>query len=107
MALISTVASVSLALLPRLLTQVKTIIVSHTSSEEDPAKDDAREMRDELVEALFKMISQDVGDAEKGFAIDWWYKHRDALVTITPSRDPAFDGREAVAPTLPNAVSRL
>ena len=37
-------------------------------------------MRGELVQALFKVILQDIGDAEKEFVIDWWDENRETLV---------------------------
>ncbi|KAI0373867.1 hypothetical protein BV20DRAFT_988973 [Pilatotrama ljubarskyi] len=73
LALIASVPSVSLALLPRVLDEVKTVIVSC------PSDTRGIEMRDELVQALFKGLLQDVGDAEKEYAIGWWYENREEL----------------------------
>ncbi len=111
LALVASVPSVPLTLLPRLLTEVKAIILSvPLSSNEREVDLRAEEMREELIEALFKAISQDVGDAEKDYAIEWWYENRQALARAeTPPRHPVFDGAEAtVAPTgAANIVSRL
>nr|VWO96328.1 Carnitine acetyl transferase [Ganoderma boninense] len=109
--LISSVPSVPLTLLPRLLTEVKAIVLSvPLSSRERTVDRRAEEMRRELVEALFKAISQDVGDAEKDFAIEWWYENLQNLVRAeTPPRHPIFDGAEATATLVEasNIVSRL
>lgn len=75
LALVATVPAVSLPLLPRLLSEVKAIITSLS-----PAEGRTGEMRDELVQALFKVILQDIGDAEKEFVIDWWDENRGTLV---------------------------
>lgn len=71
--LLALVPSVSLALMSRLLQEVKAIVLS------SPAADHAGEQREELVQALFKAILQDVGDAEKEYAIGWWLENREAL----------------------------
>ncbi|KAI0755127.1 hypothetical protein C8Q80DRAFT_1143166 [Daedaleopsis nitida] len=112
LALIATVPSVSLTLLPRLLTEVKALVISvspPTSTHESAWSGRIREMRGELVEALFKAISQDVGDAEKDYAIQWWYDNREELVrAIPPKRHPVFDGVETSANSeAPDVVSRL
>ncbi|KAJ8455269.1 hypothetical protein ONZ51_g12546 [Trametes cubensis] len=75
LALVATVPAVSLPLLPRLLSEVKAIITSLS-----PAEGRTGEMRHELVQALFKVILQDIGDAEKEFVIDWWDENRETLV---------------------------
>ncbi|KAI0763632.1 hypothetical protein BD413DRAFT_606606 [Trametes elegans] len=74
LALVAAVAAVSLVLLPRLLDEVKGVVASVSTAESR-----AREMRGELVQALFRAILQDVGDAEKEYVIGWWYEHRHAL----------------------------
>ncbi|KAH9924256.1 uncharacterized protein BXZ73DRAFT_50648 [Epithele typhae] len=101
LALVATAASVSLTLLPRLLTEVAAIIIA--------VPDDAEEMRTELTDALFKIVAEEVGDAEKAYAMDWWYEHRDTLARgRAPVRDPVFEGAEAVpAAGAPDIVSRL
>ncbi|EIW59549.1 uncharacterized protein TRAVEDRAFT_147587 [Trametes versicolor FP-101664 SS1] len=71
--LIALVPSVSLALMPRLMREVKAIVLS------SPAGDQAGGKREELVQALFKAILQDVGDAEKEYAIGWWLENRESL----------------------------
>ncbi|KAJ8463872.1 hypothetical protein ONZ51_g9966 [Trametes cubensis] len=75
LALVAAVPAVSLSLLPRLLNEVKAIITSLPTSEGRTG-----EMRGELVQALFKVILQDIGDAEKEFVIDWWDENRETLV---------------------------
>ncbi|TBU54621.1 hypothetical protein BD310DRAFT_1041642 [Dichomitus squalens] len=111
LALVATVPSVSLKLLPRLLTEVKATILSvPLSSNEREVDRRSEEMREELVEALFKAISQDIGDTEKDYAIQWWYKNLDALRRAgTPPRHPVFDGGEATASSVgsPAELSRL
>lgn len=71
--LIALIPSVSLALMPRLLQEVKAIVLS------SPAADHRGEKRDELVQALFKAILQDVGDAEKEYTVGWWLENREVL----------------------------
>ena len=111
LALISSVPSVPLTLLPRLLTEVKAIILAvPLSTSEREVDRRVEEMRAELVETLFKAISQDVGDTEKEYAIEWWYENlQDLARAETPPRHPVFDGAEATAtPTgAPQVVSRL
>ncbi|KAL4080947.1 hypothetical protein J3A83DRAFT_4203554 [Scleroderma citrinum] len=63
LALVASVSSVPLTLLPRMLSVVNDIIV-------DTEKDDMK--RSELLEALFQEIMNNVGDAEKAFAVSWW-----------------------------------
>ncbi|KAG6333814.1 hypothetical protein ID866_5274 [Astraeus odoratus] len=63
LALVSSVSSVPLTLLPRLLLAVKSVI-------ETTKDDDVR--HGELLEALFEEIINNVGDAEKALAVCWW-----------------------------------
>ncbi|KAI0684715.1 hypothetical protein C8T65DRAFT_593381 [Cerioporus squamosus] len=110
LALVATVPSVSLTLLPRLLAEVKAIVVSVSlpSQAHDATARRVEEMRAELVEALFKAISQDVGDAEKQYAIEWWYENREELVLASAGvRHPVFDGVETAKSAAPDVVSRL
>ncbi|KAI0631994.1 hypothetical protein C8Q77DRAFT_1210348 [Trametes polyzona] len=74
LALVACVPAVSLSLLPRLLDEVKAIITSLSADEQSV------DMRDELVQALFKAILQDVGDAEKEYVVGWWLENRENLV---------------------------
>ncbi|KAI0352611.1 hypothetical protein OH77DRAFT_1428324 [Trametes cingulata] len=74
LALIASVPSVSLTLLPRLLDEVKRVIASC------PTESRGGQMRYELVQMLFKGILQDVGDSEKEYVIGWWYEYREDLV---------------------------
>ncbi|PCH40275.1 hypothetical protein WOLCODRAFT_162231 [Wolfiporia cocos MD-104 SS10] len=69
LALVATVSAVSMTLLRKVLDECEGII---TGVAEDGT-------RKELVQALFKEISGNVGDAEKEFCMRWWYDHRDAL----------------------------
>ena len=62
LALISSLPSLLLALLPQALSAVKDVI--------DGAPNDAS--RKELVEVLFREIMENIGDAEKEYAIHWW-----------------------------------
>lgn len=67
LALVSSVSSLPLALLSRVLLVVDGII-------EDVENDDTK--CDELLEALFQEIINNVGDAEKEFAVSWWDERR-------------------------------
>ena len=111
LALVATVPSVSLTLLPRLLSEVQAIVVSVSAPSPAHYATERRveEMRAELVDALFKAISQDVGDAEKAYAIEWWYENREELVLAKAgARHPVFDGVETSAnSSSPDIVSRL
>ncbi|KAI0821986.1 hypothetical protein BC628DRAFT_1391850 [Trametes gibbosa] len=78
LALIACLSSVSLTLLPRLLGEVKTIIIASSSQDGRPG-----EMRNELVQALFRTILQEVGDAEKEYLVGWWSDHRENLTGTT------------------------
>lgn len=62
LALVSTVSSVPLLLLQRVLAMLRDVI----RAENDDKK------RTELVDALFEEIIDGVGDAEKEFAVHWW-----------------------------------
>ncbi|KAK7048188.1 hypothetical protein R3P38DRAFT_3256846 [Favolaschia claudopus] len=68
--LISSVPSLPLVLLPRVLEEVKTAILS--------SEGDARAGR-ELVEAMYEEISERVGDQEKEVVLRWWYENRRAF----------------------------
>ncbi|TFK68447.1 hypothetical protein BDN72DRAFT_681562 [Pluteus cervinus] len=96
--LISTVSSLPLPLLARVLEEVRIIIVAYQGSDSGAAparrprvKDKGRhsdkakaeqlgKLRSELVEALFTEILEKVGDREKEEAMRWWYDHREKLV---------------------------
>lgn len=66
LALISSLPSLPLALLPQALSAVRDVI--------DGTPDDAS--RKELVEALFQEIMENIGDAEKEYAVHWWDERR-------------------------------
>lgn len=63
----ASVPSVPLTLLPRVLLVVNDII-------QDADMDDMK--RSELLETLFLEIMNNVGDAEKAFAVRWWNEQR-------------------------------
>ncbi|KAH7885077.1 hypothetical protein F5I97DRAFT_1928494 [Phlebopus sp. FC_14] len=67
LALISCIPSLPLALLPRALSAVIEII--DATPEPEPR-------RSELVDALFHEILENVGDAEKEYAVHWWNDQR-------------------------------
>ena len=62
LALISSLPSLLLALLPQALSAVKDVI--------DGAPNDTSHK--ELVEAFFREIMENIGDAEKEYAVHWW-----------------------------------
>ncbi|KAG8214732.1 hypothetical protein J3R82DRAFT_9820 [Butyriboletus roseoflavus] len=66
LALVSSMPSLPLALLPQALSAVKDVI--------DGTPNDAS--RKELVEALFQEIMENVGDAEKEYVVHWWNERR-------------------------------
>ena len=70
LALVSTVPSVSLVLLPRLLESVRGVVTAIARGEG----------REELVRALFQEIATRVGDEEKEYATRWWYEHKGELL---------------------------
>ncbi|KAH9841383.1 uncharacterized protein C8Q71DRAFT_803106 [Rhodofomes roseus] len=71
--LIATVSSVSLVLLPRILGECKAVITSLSDSS-------ASTRRRESTQALFREISEKVGDAEKEYCMRWWYDNRASFV---------------------------
>jgi hypothetical protein len=71
--LISTLSSLPLALLPRTLCTIRSIILSL------PAKVDEDKRRNELIKELFKELLEKVGDKEKELAMRWWYEVREEL----------------------------
>lgn len=89
LALISSVPSLSLALLPQALSEVKDII--------DGTPDDA--IRKELMEALFQEIVENIGDMEKEFAVHWWNERR--VEWSIAGLDPATrEGKNEIVPRL-------
>ncbi|KAG9315619.1 hypothetical protein JVU11DRAFT_3261 [Chiua virens] len=66
LALISSLPSLPLVLLPQALSAVKDIV--------NGAPSDAN--REELVEALFREIMDNIGDKEKEYAVCWWNDRR-------------------------------
>ncbi|KAI0917379.1 hypothetical protein AcW2_007517 [Taiwanofungus camphoratus] len=85
LALIATVPSLSLSLLPQVLTELKNIIRDCSStalvnSGSNPEfRSIVQQRRADLVRALFKEISENVGNEEKEFAMRWWYDNREDL----------------------------
>lgn len=112
LALIATLPSVSLVLLPRLLEAIHTQVLQNVSVER----------RSELVDAMFKEILENIGDQEKEYAMRWWYDHREAMgaeyisyparefvnddVSSPPSGQGSL-GPPATSITTPELVSRL
>lgn len=72
MVLMAAVSSVSLVLLPRVLEDIKAIIRTH-------AEDSSKSCKNELIQSLFKNISENVGDAEKEYVMRWWQENRHEL----------------------------
>ena len=66
LALISCLPSVPFILLPRALSAVKDAI--------DNMPDNTS--RKELIEALFREIVENIGDAEKEYVVHWWNERR-------------------------------
>jgi hypothetical protein len=67
--LISTVPSLPLTLLPRVLDNIRMIITRHSDGER----------KKELIQALFDDIVEKVAEREKEFAMRWWHDNREAL----------------------------
>lgn len=88
LALIATVPSVSLVLLPQLLETIRSEILQKA----------VPERKGELVDALFKEILENVGDQEKEYAMRWWYDQRDTF-GVEPSSSSAHDVAKNHNPT--------
>lgn len=71
--LVSSVSAVPLALLSKVLDEIRGIIVDGRTR----TSGDGLEEKRELVEALFGEIMEKVGDREKEFVIRWWQAHED------------------------------
>ncbi|KAF9814972.1 hypothetical protein IEO21_04822 [Rhodonia placenta] len=84
--LIATVPSVSLTLLPRMLEECERIITSSRSWAKTASNFD-QSPRIHLAKALFREISENVGDAEKEYCIQWWHDHRDTLTASVLSEE--------------------
>lgn len=95
LALISTLPSLPLALLPQALSAVKDAI--------DSTRDNAG--RKELVEVLFQEIMENVGDAEKEYVVHWWRERRVEWSVAGP--DPAVRDGDRSGTRGSNVVSRL
>ncbi|OCH85759.1 hypothetical protein OBBRIDRAFT_762524 [Obba rivulosa] len=78
LALIATIPSLPLLLLPRVLDEVRVIAERYPP----PAADASDEPRAELVDALFKELSENIGDEAKPLAMRWWYDNRRALAGL-------------------------
>jgi hypothetical protein len=65
--LISTVPSLPLKLLPRVLQEIRNILMAPGGKVK------------ELADAMFVEISQRVGDREKEYVMRWWYDNRDSF----------------------------
>ncbi|KDQ25721.1 hypothetical protein PLEOSDRAFT_1097540 [Pleurotus ostreatus PC15] len=82
--LISTIPSLPLDLLPRVLDEIRAIIIQgrkrHFDLGSTPARLADREARrKELNQALLSEILEGVGDLEKDFVMRWWYDNRHIL----------------------------
>ncbi|THH31473.1 hypothetical protein EUX98_g2725 [Antrodiella citrinella] len=97
LALISTVPSVSLTLLPRLLSEVRSVTQSYPPGQIP--------QRDELVQALFHELSHNVGDLEKEVVMEWWYENCEQLVG-PGGAELTFEGTDK-SEVQPSLVSRL
>ena len=94
LALISSLSSLPLALLPQALSAVQDII--------DGAPNDAN--RKELVEALFKEIMENIGDAEKEYVVRWWNERR---IGWSAALDPVVRNSEHSGTRVSETVPRL
>ncbi|TCD60595.1 hypothetical protein EIP91_009826 [Steccherinum ochraceum] len=74
--LVATVPSVSLPLLPRLLSEVREAVRAYPVEQAT--------LRGEVVQALLKELSQNVGDREKEYVMGWWYETREELLDGSP-----------------------
>jgi hypothetical protein len=72
--LISTVPTLPLKLLPRVLEEIRSTFKAYGSADSGSAK-----MKD-LVDAIFVEISERVGDREKEFVMRWWYENRESFL---------------------------
>jgi len=100
--LISTIPSLPLSLLPRILDEARAIIVERPSAGAD---EEAAARKKELVQALFDEILENVGDREKEFALRWWYDHREELETM--ARSTVATAKAVTTPAEPVAIPRL
>ena len=73
--LISTVPSLPLPLMIRVLDEIQNIVVNVRETRE----------RKELVDAVFAEILEGVGDREKEASIKWWYTNRPSFAQATLS----------------------
>jgi len=88
LALIASVPSVSLTVLPKLFDEILVI-----------AEGSEGQMRAEVCQALFKEVSENMGDAEKEYAMTWWYEHRQRLA--------GYDGSAEERGSLEDSTSLL
>jgi hypothetical protein len=86
--LISAISSLPLTLLPRVLDEVRTIIVTHGPAagagdkvglSAGGAGTEGGGRKGELTQALFEEILQRVANREKEFVLRWWYDNREQL----------------------------
>ncbi|EAU85803.1 hypothetical protein CC1G_05020 [Coprinopsis cinerea okayama7 len=77
--LISTISSLPLPLLARVLPEIYDIIVLK-EGEGRHGEEGQEEKRKELVEEVFREILESVGDREKEYAMRWWYANREEMV---------------------------
>lgn len=96
LALVSTVPSVSLRLLPRLLTSILERLEGSGARAKDGDEErfwEGRDDREELVKAIFEELLN-VGDEEKEYAIWWWGEHKGRLAHLVEGRIQESEGAE-------------
>jgi len=89
--LISTVPSLSLKLMMRVLEEILVFLKGLPQTRtggDDPDATEAKRKK-ELIEALFGELVEGVGDREKEAAMQWWYQHEGELEQVIS--DPGED----------------
>jgi hypothetical protein len=74
--LISTVSSLSLSLLPRVLNEIRNVIVQQAKSSDLSVDRSLGGKQQGLVGALFAEISERTANCEKDFVLKWWLDNR-------------------------------
>ncbi|KAG6889886.1 hypothetical protein C0995_013861 [Termitomyces sp. Mi166 len=106
--LISTVSSLPLPLMIRVLEEIRSIITKPRQSESgvERLKDGVEERRKELVDTLFVEILEKVGEQEKEAAMRWWYAHRQAFLFENESYGTGMSA-QVEEQNRPHIVARL
>lgn len=110
--LVSTVPSVSLRLLPRLLISILELLEgsaskSHPSgaaTDKDPSWDD-KDDRKKLIKTFFEELLN-MEDEEKEYALWWWGKHKERLAFWVEGRPGRTDVESADSDKEPEVVAR-